>query len=198
MKTANLIALLIASFALVSCGFEGGINGAETSSDTHDFTETKGVEKHPLALTYIGLCIQNMPRVEKIEAVAKINEWEPLVGDMLAALGPVEPGVDMKGWLANRGEEDQFFVGITQGLVDNKEIRNCTIAYKTSEKSELIRSVVNTVASYDEPRNVIEEAGQRYRMWNYENLNDNFVLAVMDAPDLAPDVTTISTMYTQP
>ena len=138
-----------------------------------------------------------MPQLEKVEAMASLMDWEVLDEEMLVAFGPTEPGVEMLGWLANRGEPTQMFIGTTDGAVDEKHVRSCTVAMSSPSKSEIVQQIANSVADFDRPSDTYDEAGQRYRTWKYTNRGDSFVLAVVDAPQLAPEVATISAMYTK-
>ena len=161
-------------------------------------SEVEANTPHPLVAEFIGACVQNMPQLEKVEAMASLMDWEVLDEEMLVAFGPTEPGIEMLGWLANRGEPTQMFVGITNGAVDEKHVQSCTVAMSSPSKSEIVQQIVNSVADFERPSDAYDEAGQRYRTWKYNNRGDSFVLAVVDAPQLAPEVATLSAMYTKP
>jgi hypothetical protein len=155
----------------------------KTASDVGEFAES-----------FMGYCVLNMPRIEKVSAISRVNKWEALNEDMLSALGPVEPGIDMLGWII-QGEQNPMFIATTDGIIDSERHRNCTIMSKVSDADVLSEKIVGIVGANATPRTSEIESGQRYRVWGYENLGQKFRLIITDSPEFAPGVITISTNF---
>lgn len=145
-----------------------------------------------LAGAFIGTCVQNLPRLDKIRAYARSSGFEPLQEDMLLMLGPIEPGVKTEGWVATTSNGQRYMLGITEGALDGVLHKNCAIAYKTENAEQLSREIVSLLdAKLD--NNLSQSAGgQRYRAWRYTNLDESFLLFATDAPRLAPEILTMA------
>ena len=165
----------------------------EISSNVSDDTLAKS-DIDEFVNSFMGYCVLTMPRIDKVDAMSRVNSWEPLSDDMLLAFGPAEPSIDMNGWIV-KGDFNPIFVGIADGNVDSERHRNCSIMSKVTNVEGLAEKIVKLVGASQNPRATDIEAGQRHRIWSYSNLGESYRLLILDAPELAPGVITVSSNH---
>ena len=163
-------------------------------SNNHDEVVVETTDVDAFVEAFMGYCVLTMPRLEKVAAISKLKNWEPLSSDMLIAFGPAEADSDMNGWLL-KGDFSPLFIATTKAVVGAEKHKNCTIMSQVSDTDALTQKITEIVSADAKPSLSDIESGQRHRIWNYKSLGDSFRLIIMDSPELAPGVITVSSNF---
>jgi hypothetical protein len=142
-----------------------------------------------------GVCLLNMPRLDKVRAFARMRDWKPIKGDAALLLAPANPGAAFEGWSAVENGR-VLIVGISEGKLDHlRKIAVCSVASTKVETAQLataIQSALKVPISND-----MVEHGQRYRTWVGALYGDQIIVDLLTPAD-QPAGATLSVIMQMP
>lgn len=128
-------------------------------------------------------CINNVPRLDKIEAAAKVFNWSELTKQQALLVAPMDPDAWFNGWFVRDETAGRYMIGISRGEFDGQKVAICTIASDSVDVDEVVIDLVenlklgNQVADY-------KLAGQRSRIWRANYPAEETLLFVSDAKSM--------------
>ena len=141
------------------------------------------------------VCLLNMPRLDKVRAVARVRGWKPIKGDAALLLAPADPAAAFEGWAAVENGR-AMFVAVSEGKLDNlRKVAVCSVASTKVESAQLatvIQSALKVSISNDKT-----EHGQRYRTWLGALYGQQLIVDLLTPADL-PAGGTLSVMMQAP
>ena len=117
-----------------------------------------------LTRAFLGTCVNVLPRIDKIEAMANSLKWKPLTGDDLKAIEPQNTSSITKGWFADVAGTPPFFLGASTASVDGQTVSSCSIANPEAPSDDVLDSL-RTFLNLGEPQVASTEGGIRMRVW---------------------------------
>ncbi|WP_146193184.1 hypothetical protein [Maritimibacter sp. 55A14] len=136
-----------------------------------------------LARSFVGHCVQNAGRVDKVSAAARVAGWKEVQGDMKAMLAPQDPSAEYSGWLVLEEGKTPFLLGISKADLNGMDYSICVVANPNIEVDEVLTEIRN-LASIGKIIDSVEEAGQRYRVWSTEKIAEQSFISAVDAPKM--------------
>ncbi|MEZ5913333.1 MAG: hypothetical protein R3D84_14860 [Paracoccaceae bacterium] len=136
-----------------------------------------------LARAFIGTCVQNIGRVDKVAAGARALGYKELEGDMKAMVAPQDPNADYSGWLVAEKDKKPYLVGISQAKLNGEDYSICVIANPYVAIDDVLEEIQNLTTLDSQIANS-EEAGQRYRVWATEGIAARSFVSAVDAPQM--------------
>ncbi len=130
------------------------------------------------AQEFVGICVQDFPAIDKIKAAAKVLNWKEITDQNIRAMiGPANPDAFWQGWLVVE-KEDKYFVGISVGVVNGKNINSCTLVQDRTDVDAIIAELTKVLNAkkIDEA----EEAGQRQITSEFEKGDQRYLLLTGD------------------
>ena len=133
-----------------------------------------------LARAFVGHCINNIGRNDKVEAAASVFAYDEMVGEDAKMLAPQDPAARYRMWIAKGSEPKLFMLGVSWAMTDGIEVSNCVIGNPEIDLNETLvelRKLVNLGSlQYDD-----DSGGQRYRIWGTDNLAPASFITLTDA-----------------
>lgn len=120
-----------------------------------------------------GVCLLNMPRIDKIKAGAREMKWSHLTGDAAVMIAPADPNAAFEGWSVQQDKEI-YFVGVSDGSVDSRRVVTCATAGRGFNQDSLVKTIESNVTS--ERINDEVETMQRFRAWRITVSGQTFLL----------------------
>ncbi|HEY9039537.1 MAG TPA: hypothetical protein VIN05_11435 [Roseovarius sp.] len=136
-----------------------------------------------LARSFIGHCVQNVGRVDKVASAARSFGWNELEGDMKDMLAPQNPNVDYSGWMVADEGQIPFLLGTSSAVLDGVDYSICVVANPDAPVDDVL-SEIRKLMTFGQQIDNVEEAGQRYRVWSTNALAKNSFVSAIDAPKM--------------
>jgi hypothetical protein len=142
-----------------------------------------------LARAFLGTCVNVLPRIDKIEAMANSLKWNPLSGDDLKAIEPQNKSSITKGWFVGVSGTPPFFLGASTTSVDGQTVSSCSIANPEAPSDDVLASL-KTFLKLGEPQATSTEGGIRMRVWIVDVAAVHLWISLSDSsPTNEPGVT---------
>ena len=167
--------------------FSGATFGVPASIAQAD----QGTDAQNLARSFVGNCVQNEGRTDKITSAAKTFGWRELSGDMKAMLGPQDPSVEYSGWFVTESETPPYLLGISKGELNGAIYETCSLASPNMNMDSVLLEV-EKLLSLGKLIDDSESGGQRYRVWSTDSIADKSFMSVTSAPKMGIAGGTIS------
>jgi hypothetical protein len=166
----SLIALTCAAL----CGCEG-----EASTNTQSKLPELSAGDAGFVQSLIGNCVMAFPDIAKIEAAATVSKAK-LVTDpsMLAMIAPEAKGGRWKTWAVKQGDA-RYILFIGENAINRKSIKYCG-QITEAENVDLVASHLTNLLKA-KLEDTIEEAGQRTRLFSFEDAGERRILSILDA-----------------
>lgn len=107
-------------------------------------------------------CLLNMPRLDKVRAIARLSQWKPVTGDLATLMAPADPASTGEGWAVTEGGRSMF-VGISEGELNGRKMATCAALGTKFNSSKLVKIIESNLGS-SALSNEVENL-QRYRVW---------------------------------
>ncbi len=146
-----------------------------------------------IVAAFVATCVQTMPKLAAVEAMARLAGWRKSSGDMLAAVGAANASSEANGWFVRSNTAPDYLVGINSGTFRNRSVSICTLASGSVISSEVEKNLDEILGT----RKLIAEdksGGQRMRIWQLAVSGSEFYMTYTDAPQLDPKVVTLGIM----
>jgi hypothetical protein len=140
---------------------------------------------------FVGLCISNPGRLDKVAATAQVLEYGDLPDDIALMLAPQAPDANFKGWLSLKGIGSPFILGISEGPFNDKTYQFCALSNPYISADAIMPRTIELLALGDQD---IDEttAGQRMRSWLVPNIHEDGFLSINDISGMGYAGVTIS------
>ena len=66
-----------------------------------------------LAKAFLGSCVQVLPRLDKIEAGARLAGWREMTGDAASMMAPADKDARSRSWIVEGVAPTPFLLGIS-------------------------------------------------------------------------------------
>ncbi|MGC1496887.1 MAG: hypothetical protein WA790_13835 [Sulfitobacter sp.] len=140
-------------------------------------------EPTELAQAFVGNCVLNAGRNDKIESAASVLGFEELAGEMALMFAPQDPTAKYRGWVAKGNKPELFILGISQSILDGVEMSTCVVGNPQID-SEQVLAALRAIITLEELRYDDSESGQRYRIWGTDDITKNSFISLVDAKKL--------------
>ncbi len=117
-----------------------------------------------LVKAFLGLCVDVLPRVDKVEAMANSQKWKELTGDDLKAMEPQQKGGVTKGWFADISGTPPFFVATAVTPDGDRTVFACSVVNPEAPADDVTDSLKRFL-TLGEPQSQVSEGGIRTRVW---------------------------------
>lgn len=142
-----------------------------------------------LAKAFLGSCVNVLPRLDKIEAMANSLKWRPLVGDELKAIEPQNKSSITKGWLADISGTPPFYLATAKATENGYDILTCSAANPEAPAQDVTDSLTKFL-KLGQPQFEGAQGGIRMRVWFTDIGGNHLWLSVSDSsPTNDPGVT---------
>lgn len=128
--------------------------------------------------TFIGTCAQDFPDTDRLKAAAKTFGWKELNDPNIRAMfGPADPSAIWQSWFLTQ-DNSKFVVGISEGIVDGKQVRTCNLVQDRTD----VKSVISELTKLLNATKIDEsmEAGQRSMVWQFKKNDQSYLLLTLD------------------
>ena len=142
-----------------------------------------------LAKAFLGSCVQVLPRLDKIEAGARLAGWREMTGDAASMMAPADKDARSRSWIVEGVAPTPFLLGITEGKDRGRKVSACAVTNPYAPAPLVSESLIRILAL---GKTIGDEksAGQRIRVWEYWNGKMKIQISVTDAtPTDEPGVT---------
>ena len=133
-----------------------------------------------LANAFVGHCLLNPGRTDKIRAAAQSFDYSELSGADALMLGPQDPSAEFQAWSVGDSPSELYFLAVSEAEIDGVSMSTCTVSNPYTGAQETLAALqeLQTIgnAAYEEV-----QAGQRYRIWETESLASGSYIAIIDA-----------------
>lgn len=93
-------------------------------------------------------CLDRGPQYDRSAALAHRNEWPSLAADMVLSILPLSEPVSFDGWITGTGSAAPFeALVVGRGMVGEKAVESCTMAFAGIDAAGFERSLVSTRAA---------------------------------------------------
>jgi hypothetical protein len=133
-----------------------------------------------LVRAFIGGCVQIMPNLEKVEALARIQSWRQMTGDTAKVMAPQNAKAVWKSWLATDVADVPFIISISTGVEGKNKISVCNIANPYAPPQPIQGALVSMLKLHEK----IDEqaqAGQRTTSWKSSVNGRSVLISMIDA-----------------
>ena len=142
-----------------------------------------------LVKAFLGSCVDVLPRVDKIEAMANSMKWKALAGDDLKAMEPQKKGGVTKAWLADISGTPPFFLGTSVTPDGALTVSACSVVNPEAPSNEVLDALKRFI-SLREPQVSTAEGGMRIRVWITDISGVHLWISLSDSsPTNEPGVT---------
>jgi len=144
-----------------------------------------------VAIAFIAHCVLNAGRIDKVEAAARVFDYELLQPDQAIMLAPQDPNAYFKGWLVRKGQGAPYFLGVAEGVMNREVLSTCSVSigeYDTDLIETHLRAHVNIGRLISEDRS----GGQRWRLWDASAIAKGALISITDAKNLGLEGGTFS------
>jgi hypothetical protein len=117
-----------------------------------------------LVRAFIGTCVDELPRLDKIEAMANSMKWKELTGEDLKAMEPQKQGGVTKGWLADVAGTPPFFLGTSKNKDDKSDVLACSVANPYAPSAD-VQDSLKRFLNLKEPQAQTSEGGLLTQLW---------------------------------
>lgn len=146
-------------------------------------TTTLANEARALARAFVGHCVNNIGRNDKVEAAANVFAYDEIFGEKAKMLAPQDPVARYRMWIAKDSEPKLFMLGVSWAMSDGIEISNCVIGNPEIDLEDTL-TALRQIISLGELRYDDYSGGQRYRIWGTDNLTQASFIVLSDARKL--------------
>lgn len=129
---------------------------------------------------FIGHCINNAGRIDKIEAAARVLSLNELDKDQSLMMAPQDPSAYFKGWFVSQGDGSPYFLGVAEGVLDGRRYVICTIASPSHDVDRLLSELQSRI-KIGRKLSTDESMGQRTRSWDLSSVVNGGLLSATDA-----------------
>jgi len=143
-------------------------------------------ESSDLARAFVGHCITNAGRNDKIESSAEVFGYEELSGAKAQMFAPQDPNARFRGWMVKDDLSPLYALGISWSERNGIEMSNCDVANPDLDSEEVLREL-QKIITMGNTRFDDDDAGQRYRIWGTDNIAPNSFISLIDAKKLGID-----------
>ncbi|MDQ6867752.1 MAG: hypothetical protein M3178_04895 [Pseudomonadota bacterium] len=95
------------------------------TAQADDATQQAAAES--LIKAFIGLCVQTVPNLDRVEAAARISSWEEFKGDSAKLIAPQNTSAEAKSWMVQGVAVTPFIIAISRGMYKGKWISVCAV-----------------------------------------------------------------------
>ena len=128
-------------------------------------------------------CIQTLPRLDVVEAMAREYSWQELTKDQAIISGPKDPNTWFRGWFVQNDIIGPYMIGISRSKIDKISMAVCSIATQGSDV-DLVVSKLEDLMKFKTQTMNVNEGGQRYRTWRTDVPAKGSSIIVIDAKPL--------------
>ena len=140
---------------------------------------------------FIGLCVSNPGRIDKVAAAARTLEYADLPEDMALMLSPQAPDANFKGWLSMQGVGSPFLLGTSEGPFKGRIYQFCALSNPYMD-SDAIMPRVEALLELGQKFSDDTVAGQRMRGWLIPSIQGDAFLTINDMVGMGYSGVTIS------
>lgn len=144
-----------------------------------------------LARSFMGHCAQNVGRIDKIQAAARVLEFKKIEGDLAAMFAPQDPNAFFEGWFVTGESPQPFILGVAIGEIDDREYAICTVSNPNTD-IEAVRDEIDLLANFGTLLDDTMAGGQRYRVWETSEIAERSFVTVIDAKKMGINGGTVS------
>jgi hypothetical protein len=139
---------------------------------------------------FLGQCLNNMPRIDKVESAAKVFNWTKLNKDQAVMVAPADPDVKFDGWYV-RGGVVSYMIGTSLGEWNESDAPTCTVAFSEvspNKVKSLLVSILKSLKVVDQQ----VSGGQRIIVWKYLEGTSQGYITLTDASPMDVDAFSLS------
>jgi len=139
---------------------------------------------------FLGQCLNNMPRIDKVESAAKVFNWTKLNKDQAVMVAPADPSVKFDGWYV-RGGVVSYMIATSLGEWNESDAPTCTVAFSEvspNKVKSLLVSILKSLKVVDEQ----VSGGQRITVWKYTEGTSQGYILLTDASPMDVDAFSLS------
>ncbi len=140
---------------------------------------------------FIGSCVSNPGRPDKVAATAQALGYSDLPDDVALMLAPQAPDAKFKGWLSLQGVGSPLMLGISEGPFRKKSFQFCALSNPYISAEAIMPRVKELLAPGDQYMDETT-AGQRMRGWQVPNIQVDGFLTISDISGMGYSGATIS------
>ncbi|WP_458722364.1 hypothetical protein [Shimia sp. W99] len=117
-----------------------------------------------LAHGFVGHCVQNAGRRDKVEAAARVFGFVELSEDEALMLAPQDPNADYKMWRVGESLPELYFLSVSSTIMDGEPLETCAVANPHTTIDETTKEILQLV---DVDRLIFDDEidGQRQQVW---------------------------------
>lgn len=150
-----------------------------------------GVAPDKFVDAFIGLCISNPGRLDKVAVTAQALGYTDLPDDVALMLAPQAPDAKFKGWLSIHGVGSPFILGISEGPFREESYQFCALSNPYISAEAIMPRATELLVLGDQYMDETT-AGQRMRGWTVPNIQENGFLTINDISGMGYSGVTIS------
>ena len=139
----------------------------------------------------LGNCVQTLPRLDAVEAMARVYSWQELTKDQAIIFGPRDPNSWFRGWIVQDDNIGVHGIGISRSKIDGISMAVCSIVTQGSDV-DLVVSKLEDLMKFKTQTMNVNEGGQRYRTWRTDVPAQGSSIIVIDAKPLKSSEYSIS------
>lgn len=179
----RLFAISLMGISLIGCSEQDSVN-------VKPVEKLENTQVNLVVQKFLGICVNNMPRIDKVVASAEMLKWQPLTREQALMVAPADPLTEFSGWYLKDGES-QFMVGVSESIWKNKPAPSCSIATADVPPLEVktaLKAMLNNPTILDD----FTEGGQQVSMYEYKSSLVNGIVIMTDASPSNVDALSIS------
>ncbi len=144
-----------------------------------------------LVKSFIGLCVLNVPNLDRVEATARISSWKEIKGDALKLIGPQDPSNESKAWMVKGAATTTFALAISRGMLNGKRISACSVGDPYAPMLP-IRSALEKFLQLQKPISQDISGGQQNVVWSTNSGMGDLLIYLLDATPMNENGITIT------